>query len=509
MERRELMFAAAGDPGQVFAALSARYTVHADPPTAAHWTYLDTADWRLHSAGMTLRDARRGRAAELVLSTRTGDELATAARIRSWPRRVEGLPASALSDRVAATVGVRALLPLAQVDVRSTALRLLDDVDKTRVRIRVDQQRLSGPGRAPLPLCVHVTPLRGYERDADRCAGMLADALPLATRSEGSATIALTTAGYAPGQPAVPPLALDPAAPASQSLSRVLRRWMDVIDAARPGVLDDVDPEYLHELRTAVRATRSMLSLAGSHLPPTHAQAFAAEFAWLGRLTTPLRDLDVYLLELDGRGAVDVSGLDDLEQLRRHLAARRNRALQALRSELRSPRGASLSAEWRRTLDSLASMESGQPSTSALAADYAQTAYRRIVKSTADVVAQTPADELHRLRRRCKRMRYLLDGYQSVYAPKPHRAVLSALKKLQDCLGDIQDSDVQRTQLVDLAETLAGRRAPVATVLAMGALRERNSSRDVAARHDLTQRLQGFCSPATRAHVHALAGSGS
>ena len=105
-------------------------------------------------------------------------------------------------------------------------------------------------------------------------------------------------------------------------------------------------------------------------------------------------------------------------------------------------------------------------------------------------------------------MRYLLDSYDSVYAPAPHRAVLSALKQLQNCLGDIQDSDVQRSQLADTAAILIGRGVPVATVLAMGALRDRNATRDRVARKDLQRRLHVFTDREMTANVAALAASG-
>ncbi len=503
MQQEELLFAPTGDPRQVLAVLSTRYTVAAEAAEVAQWTYLDTADWRLHRAGMSLRDSRKGPAAELVLSTRSGDQVAVASRAWSWPRRADTLPTSKIRDQLAEAVGVRALLPMAQVQVRSIPLRLTDDLDKTRVRIRVDQQRLVGSGDQPLPLQVLIAPLRGYDRDADRCSRLLAEAMPQFDSHEPAATIAMTAAGRPPGQASVPTLSLNPADPAAVSMAAVLGRWMDIIDAVRAGVLGDVDPEYLHDLRTAVRASRSILKLGGDLvLGATVSERFAAEFAWLGQLTTPLRDIDVYLEELAGRGALSVSGLADLEPLVRHLKHRRGQAVRAVRAGLRSDRGVRLSGEWHRTLTELT--YTAEPTTLDLAAQHARSAYRRIVKAAAPVTEETPADHLHRLRRRCKQMRYLLDGYGSVYAPEPHRAVLSALKRLQDCLGDIQDSDVQRSQLADIATTLSGRGVPVATVLAMGALRDRNATRDHAARESLRRRLEVFTAPKMNANVAAL-----
>ena len=139
---------------------------------------------------------------------------------------------------------------------------LTDDLDKTRVRIRVEQQRLVGASDQPLPLQVIIAPLRGYDRDGDRCAELLAKNMPQFASEDTVATLAMTAAaGRPPGQPSVPTLSLNPADPAAVSTAAVLGRWMDVIDAVRAGVLDDLDPEYLHDLRTAVRATRSILAL--------------------------------------------------------------------------------------------------------------------------------------------------------------------------------------------------------------------------------------------------------
>jgi CHAD domain-containing protein len=504
VEPGELLFGTATDPGQVSDALASRYRVRIEPPSAARWICLDTADWRLHKAGMTLRDTRRGRLGTLLLSDGAPVPLTAPSPARRWPRRVDTMPASAVRDRIAPAVGVRALLPLAEVDVRSLTLRLLDGEEKTRVRVEVAQQRLAGARRAPLPLRVVVSPLRGYERDGERCAQLLTESMnPLADGFDAAAA-AFAAAGYAPGLPAVTPLRLDPDASATESLTGVLRRWIDIIDAVRPGVLADTDIEYLHEMRASIRATRSLLRLGAELLPEARTAHFAEEFAWLGRLTTPLRDLDVYLFELSGQGDTDLTGLVDLDPLRKLLATRRRRALAELRAGLESPRGVVMSATWHAALDQIAAPEVQGPSTRAAAAALAQKAYRRIVRAAREVTDQTPPDDLHRLRRRCKRMRYLLDGYASVYVRDPHREVLTALKSLQDCLGDIQDVDVQRRHISELATTLSRRGGPPQTLMAMGALRDRSLQRDAEARRTMARRLARFCGKKTRAQVAAL-----
>jgi CHAD domain-containing protein len=504
VESGEVLFGAATDPGHVCDVLSAGYQVLTDAPIAARWIWLDTADWRLHKAGMTLRDTRRGRRGTLVLSDGAPHAITAPAPSSRWPATIDALPSSPVRDHVAPAIGVRALLPLAEVDVRSLTLRLVDGERKTRVRVHVDQQKLTGQRHVPLPLRVRVSPLRGYESDARRCERLLLDAIGRSDEGLDAAAAAFTGAGHTPGQRAVADVQLDPDAPAHQSVAAVLRHWIDVVDNARPGVLADIDTEYLHDMRAAARAARSLLQLAGDVIPEPRASRLVDDFTWLGRTTTPLRDLDVYLLELDGEGHTDVVGLSDLQPARRLLATKRRRALNTLRGELKSSRGLSVSKDVRSSIDDLTAMPMTGPATGEVAASLAQTAYRRIVKSARTIDSHTDPDELHRLRHRCKRMRYLLDSYSSVYAVEERRTVLAALKALQDCLGEIQDVDVQRRHTIELTAALSRRRAAPETLLAMGALHERNLQRAVAARRTMDRRLKRFCSDKTRRQVQAL-----
>ena len=65
-----------------------------------------------------------------------------------------------------------------------------------------------------------------------------------------------------------------------------------------PGLLDDVDTEFLHDFRVAVRQTRSTLKLGRAALPEVMRSRWEPEFKWLGDVTTQVRDLDVYELDL-------------------------------------------------------------------------------------------------------------------------------------------------------------------------------------------------------------------
>ena len=86
------------------------------------------------------------------------------------------------------------------------------------------------------------------------------------------------------------------------------------------GVIADIDTEFLHDFRVAVRRTRATLKLTGDVLPDAMADRFAPDFKWLGDLTTPTRDLDVFLLGFDEMaGDLQAADAADLDPFHAHL----------------------------------------------------------------------------------------------------------------------------------------------------------------------------------------------
>jgi len=77
--------------------------------------------------------------------------------------------------------------------------------------------------------------------------------------------------------------------PASAAAAAILLRLLDTIEANVDGTLKDIDTEFLHDLRVSVRRSRSALKLFGDALGLGRKDLafFAAEFKWVGDLTTP------------------------------------------------------------------------------------------------------------------------------------------------------------------------------------------------------------------------------
>ena len=84
---------------------------------------------------------------------------------------------------------------------------------------------------------------------------------------------------------------------------------------------------------------------------------------------------------------------------------------------------------------------------------------------------ESPAEALHELRKQCKKLRYLMEFFQSLFPKEQIKQLIKILKGLQDNLGEHQDLEVQEHTLKDFSkEMMVAAGVPAETLLAMGIL---------------------------------------
>src|SRR6201990_1730397 len=294
--------------------------------------------------------------------------------------------------------------------------------------------------------------------------------------------------------------------PAAVAVAEMLAGFAAAIEENAPGTIASIDIEFLHDLRVAVRRTRSILKLAGDVLPENLAERFQPEFKWLGDLTTPVRDLDVYLLEFDAMAARLTSATPhDLDPFRSFLARHRTAERRRLVRGLRSLRFEELMADWRHAPRPAGADAEGGPTVAMLARQRITRAYQNAVRRGKRITEESPGDDVHALRKRCKELRYLLEVFRPVCAKTAHRRLVKELKSLQDTLGDFQDGEVQREAVREFAAAMMEQgAAPPETVLAMGELAAQLDATQLNARTALVGVLRPFLANETRARVKAL-----
>jgi len=529
----------------VVEALAAEFEVqpeHGARRAVRRTIWLDTFDWRLYKAGLTLEYVP-GRGSELRLHD-AGN--VTTQLVTGWQASRPHLLAAVADGQVGARIGglvaPRALLPVAAISTATESYRLLNEDRKTVARLLVERSSLPGQGpHSPLPLPprLTVTEVRGYQGQARRAERLIAavdgvtaaDTGPADTgpADTGPATTgpfadALLAAGRRPGDYSNKVDAdITAETPATAAAATILLRLLDTIEANVDGTLRDIDTEFLHDLRVSVRRTRSALKLFGDALglDPERLAFFSAEFKWVGDLTTPTRDLDVHLLGFeDTARGLAAAKPDDLEPFRTYLEQRRRKEFRTLTRGLRSARFTGLMSDWRERLTSILQDSTASRGTRSrsgkflkgaggtaglLAAERTRVAFAKVARRGAAITPDTPAEALHDLRKRSKELRYALEFFAPLHDPAGYAKVLGDLKRLQDCLGEFQDTEVQIGEIRTLAAAmLAAREAPAVTLLAMGEVTAGLAARQRAARADFERRFAAFADVAGQRRMSAL-----
>ncbi|HEX4291573.1 MAG TPA: CHAD domain-containing protein [Trebonia sp.] len=500
-------------------------------------TWLDTFDWRLHKAGLSLEYVPRRGGSELRLSgpatgAGAGADPGKAATqlVTGWqasrPQPLAPLAGGPVGARVASLVAPRALLPVVATSTVTAVYRLLNEDSKTVARLLIDRPSVgSGQQAQPLPPRLTIAEVRGYLGQARRATRLVAAVPGVEPASTLLVTDALRAVGRRPGDYSNKvDAAINAGMPAGAAAAAILLRLLDTIEANVDGTLKDIDTEFLHDLRVSVRRSRSALKLFGDALGLSGEEVafFAAEFKWVGDLTTPTRDLDVHLLDFEetARGLAAAKP-DDLEPFRAYLEQRRRKEFRALVRGLRSARFTGLTREWRSRLNAIqqdnevparvSRGRSGQVQGAAggtadlLAAERTRVAFAKVARRGAAITADTPAESLHDLRKRCKELRYALEFFAPLYDAAGYAKVVGDLKRLQDCLGEFQDTEVQIGEIRVLAAAmLEAREAPAVTLLAMGEVTAGLAARQRAARADFERRFAAFADVDGQRRMSAL-----
>jgi CHAD domain-containing protein len=466
---------------------------------AAHrFTVLDTFDGRVRRAGACL--TRDGEDPDSTVKWQTlagSDRLA--ARVTRPVSFAWDLPEGPLKKEVAPVVGPRRLLAQAEAEEQGSVLEMVDDRGKAVARLRIasGQARLPtahGDWR-PWPAMLTLTGLRGYDDEYERLVPVIASRPGIQQCPEGPVAAILRQVGASePRDLSSPRLALDPQVRADVGARQIHLALLEILAANETGVRGNIDSEFLHDFRVAIRRARSLLGQIRGVFPPDTVEHFAAEFSWVGRLTGPPRDTDVLALALrDQHGEFDPG---DTHALIEFLGGMQQQGYERLVEALDSTRYQRLLGDWKAFLESpIPSAPQAEYAHEPLATAVARRARRlskRIARSARHIDRRTAAERIHEIRIDAKKLRYLLDASSVCYRATDVKCILAALKKLQRVLGDFNDAHVQETLLVDCGRAIGAAGAPSGALLALGRLAERCRQRRERLRDEVVERLSIF-----------------
>jgi CHAD domain-containing protein len=454
--------------------------------------WIDTHDWSLYRAGLLLEQRARGSERLLLLSDLSGSPLGRAPAGKR-PVTERTLPEGPIADRVGPLTGLRALLPRLAAEGSASLLAVLDAEDKTVARIAVDGPFAADGGTSAAVTRVRVEPLRGYDKDAERIEEVLATTPGLTPAGRSLFAALAADHGLTPGvHRSKPESKFSPRTAAGDVFADTFRQLLEIVRDNVDGTLRELDTEFLHDLRVAVRRARSVLK-AGDGVVAAEVRAkYSAELKWLGDATSEPRDLDVQLLDFGaGLTPVDAAAVEPFRLL---LQRRGRRSHTTLNRALRSTRFEAVLDGWAHEL---ARVGAGGPTATApvgrVSRDLLSRTWLRVGKLGCSITPESPAESLHDL-----------EFFACLYDPRTHKALVDELKQLQDNLGDFQDFEAQWFLVRDSAAELRGTDAPIETLLTMGRMAHDLRHRQELARADFAARWSRFYDKENRKRFEAM-----
>ncbi|MGI9536871.1 MAG: CHAD domain-containing protein [Desulfocapsaceae bacterium] len=409
--------------------------------------YYDTFDWRLHRASLLFFSSGNS----LYLDHLKGQQMATASGRRRSKYFWWDIETGELGERLKQRIEMRALRPIFEVITEATQFRIMNKDRKTVVRLMVRNDQLKDMG-SELPEQIIVHEIRGYEGEyatiVEQCQRKGCTELKKKKLFERL----MKNSGRTPRDYGAKfKVNLDEEISIGAAVSIICLHLVGDMQKNLPGIIADIDSEFLHDFRISVRRTRSLLSLMKKILPREQCRYFQDEFRWLGSITGPLRDIDVYLLEKEDYLSLLPAVLDDgMSTFFDQLETSRAGELKALQTHLSSERFGKLLSDWNNFLSDPDS-ELFKGSRAESCRTYADTMilkrFRSFIRDGNRISDASADEELHQLRINGKKFRYLLEFFKSFYDEKQVSEFLKYMKRLQDNLGVFNDLSVQQNML--------------------------------------------------------------
>ncbi|MGZ8310498.1 MAG: CYTH and CHAD domain-containing protein [Allosphingosinicella sp.] len=430
--------------------------------------YFDTGDRALERAGFSLRVRRSDDRYVQTIKQKNGGSAGLFVR-HEWEISVPAFDLQRQElmkgplKRLLARVPAESLQSLIRTNFVRT--RWLVDHRGSRIEVVLDEGRVIS-GAVEAPICeLELELIEGKASGLYRLAKDIGATVPLrlgvlSKAERGNALVDGRLGASAKGEP----VRLSPAmteGEAFQAIANICLRHFRLNEIAL--LAGKRDPEALHQARVALRRLRSAMTLFGKTLADEEFEHLREELRWFARQFGDARNLDVL-----------IAGLGDKVGPPPELLSMREKAYDRVMTALRARRVQSLflrmamwieGGAWR--AGKRASREIGPMAERRLTQQW-----KKVTRRGADLADLDPK-ALHQLRVDVKKLRYSAEFLSDLHRDKAVRAgrnrFVSALKTLQERLGDLNDEQVGlelAPWLADLIPAPAKRRSPRATLKA-------------------------------------------
>jgi len=346
--------------------------------------------------------------------------------------------------------GVRALISYLQLELKIKPFNILNQDSKTIARGNfVLAKNLKKPLQKNA--CIFVKPIRGYsaevksliknfpvyEHHSDFDLGLLK-------------IFEINIAAYSK-----PEFDFENHNSMTKAFYDILSKSFAIMQKNEPGIIADIDSEFLHDYRVSGRRMRSALNLINGIINPDKTVELVKSLKEIGKVSGPLRDLDVYLLREDIYKNLlpRTWNNKEIHAIFVTLKRRRDKAYTKMKTFLESDIYKTIISLWIDFFKNYTVYIVKDLPLIETAASLIIKHYKRVLKSGKKLSPRSLDEDFHKLRITCKKLRYLIEFFSSLFPQDKINTMLKHLKKLQDNLGDFNDLSVQIETLNDFLIT--------------------------------------------------------
>jgi len=441
----------------ILEALSKEFKIVKEPPRRESRLYYDTFDWRLfRRESYFYRTGNR-----YVLCSNQTDRIlnSTTTDITGDYPFVANFPRSSFRNRLENLISIRALLPLFHENMETNTAFLLNEDEKIVVRLFIQNSNLTvGKRKIQVNPVINVEAVRGYRTEEMKVLETI-QKLGLIKTAHSKFQQMVNHSGKKPlDYSSKIKIELQKEMTVGEAVRRILLQYVSIIKQNEAGIRSDIDSEFLHDFRVAIRRTRSLLSETKHDLPLTALKDFRKKLAEVQKSTNLMRDLDVYLLkEPYYKGILPLKLRKSLTPLFTEIQQARKEEHQKVTQLLKTKDYRSFINQWSAFLisDQILQVEKSHRPVLPFAKKVISKRLKIVLQNGSMLLKGNPEDQhLHALRIECKKLRYLLEFFSSLFQTESIKKVVDQLKQLQDLLGEYNDLAIQSADLQQRLELL-------------------------------------------------------
>lgn len=422
---------------ELVSVLKSEFTVEIEPPVKSHITLLDDFEAHIWNADYLLcLDTNQH--LQLIDQCGNKDEINFPQHAKFWWQ----LPNGSVQKTIEGLIGLRALMPIADIHVEEQQIALRNDDQKLVVRVQLKTITIDEQASVYFLL----KPLRGYSKQSAQVMDIVRPFTSKKIKSQDLKHLVADRINptYINEKISLPEI--NDKMPTEQAVRAMSVAILQQATSQVPGVIADIDTEFLHQFRVYFRKLRSLVGLLHKALPVETVAILKPVLSEIAGKTNKLRDLDVFLLEKDSYRAMLPAnfsvGLNELYEL----------VEQQRESERVNIENYFLSDDYAHKMALCISELSAPSALKTKVADkpllpvvdkLALKRYQKILGMVGIIDDSTVDEEIHELRKEFKKLRYLIEFFSDLFPPEEIRKTIGTVKKVQNVLGNFNDYCIQ------------------------------------------------------------------